>query len=907
VGITDHLSDECIEYLKASKSLAAKLGSSYLEAHHVFWFLLQQEPIRSSLVTQWSVRSSDLEVPPEFQIAEGNQQPVGSMTVAPSLAEAAEWSRRRKNETGRPVGPAEFCAGLLLQNSVRQTLPADRYDRLRNCLCPVAQIEVRPRQLPSSVTRFGRVLTTQEAVSGLPQLIGRDAVMIDTMAGLIQRNQRSVMLLGPAGVGKTAIALELARRILEDRVPSQLRGCHVVELTANRFISGTKYRGQLEEQVESFLKAASARTDLVLFMDEFHAFAGLGRDSESGYSVMDALKPAIADGRLRIISSTTEAEYARYVQADGALRRRFVIVRVPEPATEAVRAILAAHAALLEEHHHISIPSCLLDDVLALAGQYAADTSDPARSIALLSRSAALRQLKAEGVLPGMEEGQSPSERDACLTLSDLHAVLSAEIAAPIGRDVGEEATALIESLSRVIGQDAATAEVRRQVLQARSTLRDSTKPRCALLLAGPSGVGKTYCAEMLARGLFGSTSRLVRLDMSEYSQEELAISKLLGSTPGYVGYGEGGTLTRPLRQTPHCVLLLDEFEKAHPEVWNLFLQALEEGSVTDGRGFVASLRHCYVIATTNAGERDRRTPMGFLSSDEGEPRPVTGHEVAEAMLAAGFPRELLGRFSAIIRFERLGLDAIERIVEQRLEEFAEKLEAVGRNLRYDASSLVHRIARMADGRLGARSAASVIDRLLSQEVGAAEQCQPRAWANVTAIRLIYYPSYAQSGGRAPVPLLVLDPAGAVADSLPCLWPDAQIERCTEPAVADMLAVDTSLGFNDVLVLPRPDEPVEEVVKVVDRLLDGAPRVSLGLIVPPGADSAAIEAGLMTLSERERGRVKIHSADAPADVIRQTAEAAIERARAARLDGIGPGAVRRWHDLEKHELVIALG
>ena len=519
----------------------------------------------------------------------------------------------------------------------------------------------------SILARFGRDLTALAAKGSLTIADGRDAELREILRALCRQTKNAPLLIGEPGVGKTAIVEELANRIAKGDVPVALLGKRVVEITMSSLVAGTKYRGEFEERMEKLVREARENTDILLFIDEIHSLVGTGSAEGSSMDAGDVLKPALARGEIRVLGATTPRDYAQTIEKDGSLARRFQTIRVEEPSPDASRVIANGRCASLEAHHGVTILPEAVEAAVTLSIRYLPDRKLPDKAIDLLDEACVRLRVRSFA-------GKLTTEVDADLVAE----ALSAKTGIPLQRLTESDQKRLLRMedvlRTRVVGQDDACKSVAERVRLARAGLRDPRKPIGVFFFLGPSGVGKTELAKAISEFMAGNDSELIRVDMSEY-QEKHTISRLVGSPPGYVGSEEEGQLTRRLRQRPASVVLLDEIEKAHSDVWDLFLQVFDDGRLTDAQGRVADCRHAIFVMTSNAGSdlwRRDRGAVGFgAGRDEGhvEMQMPAQAEVRER-LQKTFRPEFLNRVDEFVLFHPLGvpeLAAIARIQIDRL------------------------------------------------------------------------------------------------------------------------------------------------------------------------------------------------------------------------------------------------
>lgn len=517
---------------------------------------------------------------------------------------------------------------------------------------------------PKALEIFARELSDPKLAEKLDPVIGRDQEIERVTEILCRRTKNNPILLGEPGVGKTAIAEGLAKRLAAGTVPAPLKGKRLFAIDLALLVAGTMYRGEFEARLKQLIDEAKEDPNVILFIDEIHTIVGAGSTSGS-LDAANMLKPALARGEVRCIGATTWSEYKKFIEPDAALERRYQPVDVPEPTKEVTRQILSGLKERYEQHHKISYHAEALDAAVRLAERYLTDRFFPDKAIDLLDEAAAHvnnrrpdPNTKKKGAKTGAKKASA-----VVVQASDIAAVVSRLSRVPLTSILLAEKEALRgleERLATVIlGQPKAVQAVSETVQRARLGLSDPRRPKASFLFVGPSGVGKTELARVLAKELFGKEDALHRLDMSEFSEAH-TVSKLLGSPAGYVGYREQNRLTDTLRKRPNSVLLLDEFEKAHPDVQHLLLQILEEGQLTDGTGKTVSLRNAYVVVTGNVGaDLLQRGSLGF-----GDTAATSGFESrVHEQLKERFRPELLNRFDKIVVFNPLSKEALETLV----------------------------------------------------------------------------------------------------------------------------------------------------------------------------------------------------------------------------------------------------
>ena len=532
--------------------------------------------------------------------------------------------------------------------------------------------EERPASATRLLDQFSRDLTALAANESLDPVIGREKEVKRVIEILARRRKNNPALIGEPGVGKTAVAEALAIAIAQGKVPPDLAQKRLVSLDLSSMIAGTKYRGEFEERVKNILNEVRRAGDVILFLDELHTIVGAG-SAEGAIDAANILKPALGRGDFQVIGATTTEEYRKYIEKDAALERRFQPVVVEEPSPEEAEAILRGLLPRYERHHRLTISPSAVRAAVSLSQRYIPDRRLPDKAVDLMDEAASRTRLSG-----------SPSP---LVTGEDVAAVVSGWTGIPVtslSRSESDRLLNLEETLHhRVIGQDKAVSKLAKSIRRSRTGLKEPGRPVGSFLFLGPTGVGKTELCKALAEALFGTEKALIRFDMSEY-MEQHTVSRLLGSPPGYVGHDEGGQLTEAVRRKPWSVVLFDEIEKAHEDVWGVLLQALEDGQITDAQGRKADFRNCILILTSNVGARKiiSKTPLGF-STDTAHSKSFAEKAVMEEVKRT-FKPEFLNRLDDIVVFDQLDQAQLRHIAQGMLSQLALRLEDIGVSLRYD-------------------------------------------------------------------------------------------------------------------------------------------------------------------------------------------------------------------------------
>jgi len=681
---------------------------------------------------------------------------------------------------------AKVLKGELLRMIEAQREPEPTRPRPREALedsGPSRQrIPATRGEMPTTL-KFGKDLTLLARQGRLDPLVGREEQLRRTIRILGRRTKNNPVLVGEAGVGKTSIALGLAQRIVDGDVPDGLRGRQVVQLDLAMLLAGTRYRGDFEERLQDIISEVSqSNRRVILMIDELHMLVGAGGSGGSeggaGIDAANLLKPALARGELQCIGATTMEEYRTHIERDPALERRFQPVQVPEPSEEDAEKILGGLAPVYETHHRVRYSPAALRAAVRLSARYVSGRQLPDKAIDVLDEAGAkLRQESSHGkgsfakddkqremvaeaanlrkertALQVAERGESSREVEFLrvremelrerlwklevqlpaasgeildVTETDVAEVVAGWTGIPLAQVGTNEAVRLMgleEELHKsIVGQSEAVSTVSRAFRRSRSGLRDIGRPIAGLLFCGPTGVGKTALCKTLAKSVFGSEDALVRLDMSEY-MEKHTVSKLIGAPPGYIGYGEGGTLTEAIRRRPYSLLLFDEVEKAHPDVFDTLLQLLDDGRLTDSRGRTVSFANTLVVMTSNIGSRqvargaDGGGGIGFSPEEDEEGKP-RGSKYLQDLIAdelkAFFRPEFLNRIDEVVVFKALDRKDVAAIADIELAKVVARLNEKGASMEFTERFKEHVVANGFDPKYGARPLRRAITRQL--------------------------------------------------------------------------------------------------------------------------------------------------------------------------------------------------
>lgn len=535
--------------------------------------------------------------------------------------------------------------------------------------------DAQPRQPgEDAMEGFSFDLTKAAREGKLDPVIGRDQEISRVIEILGRRKKNNPMLIGEPGVGKSAIVEGIALRIASGEIAPSLAKKRIVSLDIGAVVAGTKFRGDFEKRIKNIIETAKSDPDLILFIDEFHTIVGAG-GAQGSLDAANMLKPALARGEIQCIGATTVDEFTKIVEKDGALDRRFQKITVSSTDVAQTIAILGKIKSNYEQFHGVTYTDAAIEACARLSDRYVSGRALPDKAIDALDEAGSLVRLTA-----------SDGSRSKEVTEEDIATVVSKMTGIPVTKVAESEAGRLMKMeerlRSRIIGQDAAIASVVRAIRRNRAGLKDPNRPIGSFLFFGPTGVGKTRLAKTLAELLFDSEENMVRLDMSEY-MEKHAVSRLIGAPPGYVGYEEGGQLSERVRRNPYCVVLLDEMEKAHPDTFNVLLQILDDGRLTDSEGRIVSFKNTILIMTSNVGNRDLEAygnGIGFATA--GRDIEKNREAVLEKAIAKAFPPEFVGRLDEKIYFRNLEKEDIEKIIDIELKDLKTRVKEAGYELR---------------------------------------------------------------------------------------------------------------------------------------------------------------------------------------------------------------------------------
>ncbi len=777
----DKFTDRARKVLTLAQDEAQRFNHNYIGTEHLLLGLVREgEGVAARVLENMNVELPKVRTAVEFIIGRGDRPVVGEVGLTPRAKRVIELAIDEARRLGHNyIGTEHLLLGLVREGEgiaagVLESLGVN-LDKVRHEVIRVlsqsssagpAQETKRASKTPT-VDQLGINLTEAARLGKLDPVIGREKEIERVIQILSRRTKNNPALIGEPGVGKTAIAEGLAHRIVNGDVPETLLNKRVLTLDIGSLVAGTKYRGEFEERLKKIIEELRSTNDAVLFIDELHTLVGAGA-AEGAIDAANILKPPLARGELQCIGATTLDEYRKYIERDAALERRFQPVMVEEPTLEQSVEILMGIRERYEQHHKVTITDDAVKAAVDLSIRYITDRHLPDKAIDLIDEAASRVRLRYASAPPPLREAQKDldritREKDSAINsqeyeeaatlreteaaarqkVDDLRAAWQASISneqpkvdeeeiaqvvamwtgIPVTRIAEEESERLLhmedDLHKRVIGQQEAIEIVSKAVRRARAGLKDPKRPIGSFVFLGPTGVGKTELAKALAEFMFGSEDALIKIDMSEF-MERHNVSRLVGAPPGYVGFDEGGQLTEAVRRKSYAVVLLDEIEKAHPEVFNMLLQILEDGHLSDAKGRRVDFRNCIIIMTSNLGARQLQTnsSLGFRQQgDTDEARATASYELmrekVDKELKATFRPEFLNRIDATVVFRSLTVEEIRLIVDLMLARVRDRLKAQGMALEVTQAAKDHIIKIGYDVAYGARPLRRVIQNMV--------------------------------------------------------------------------------------------------------------------------------------------------------------------------------------------------
>jgi ATP-dependent Clp protease ATP-binding subunit ClpC len=760
--------------MQFAREESARLGHNYIGTEHLLMGIIKEGKGKAvTVLTNLGLNLETVKQSVEDYVAtSGGTMTIGEVPFTPRAKQILEVAANEAKEMKTQFVDVEHLLLALLKDKegvAAQILAAfgvDYKTALEETLAVLegkttGRKEKGKKSKTPFLDHFGRDLTQLAREGKLDPVIGRKKEIERVTQILSRRKKNNPILIGDPGVGKTAIVEGLAQRIVEKRVPQILLDKRLVTLDMGGVVAGTKYRGQFEERIKAVLNELQQNPDVVIFIDELHTIVGAG-SAEGTLDASNMFKPALARGELQCIGATTLDEYRKYIEKDGALERRFQTIMVEPPSVEDTIEIVKGLRASYEAHHHVRYADQVVAYAVRQADRYISERYLPDKAIDVIDETGSRVHLarlsppeeigKLEGEIQELDRKKLESSerqdfeeaarlRDQALNLrealqqkrrsweeevrnevvevteDDIAEVISSMTGIPMARLATSESERLLrmeEELKKaVISQEKAINMVSRAIRRSRAGLQDPKHPIGSFIFLGPTGVGKTYLAAKLAEFLFGNEEALITVDMSEY-MEKFAVSRLIGAPPGYVGFDEGGQLTEKVRRRPYSVVLLDEIEKAHPDVFNILLQILDEGRLTDSTGRKVDFRNTVLIMTSNVGSRDIGSGgvLGFQKSDAETIQEKMEGKITEA-LKKTFNPEFINRIDDVVIFHQLGREDIARIIDTELEKFKARLTDRNIKVRVTPGAKAMIADKGFDQTYGARHLKRTIQKLL--------------------------------------------------------------------------------------------------------------------------------------------------------------------------------------------------
>ncbi|MGB4564680.1 MAG: ATP-dependent Clp protease ATP-binding subunit [Dethiobacteria bacterium] len=768
------------QVLVLAQEEARRLTHNFIGTEHLLLGLIREgSGVAARALQNMGVDLNKVRQEVERIVPKGNKAPTHGISYTPRAKRVVELSIEEGQNLGHNyVGTEHILLGLIREGEgIAAQVLANLGVDLKRARKEVIQLlggedaisrpggEEKAGPQTPTVDAFGRDLTKLAREGKLDPVIGRDKEIERVIQVLSRRTKNNPCLIGEPGVGKTAIVEGLAQRIVEGHVPEILRGKRVVTIELAAVVAGTKYRGEFEERLRKLMAELRQAGNVMVFIDALHTIIGAGA-AEGAIDASNILKPALARGELQCIGATTLDEYRKHIEKDPALERRFQPIIVGEPTKEESLAILKGLRDRYEAHHRVKITDEALEAAVKLSDRYITDRFLPDKAIDLIDEAASRVRIRNYTAPPDLKEREERLEtlrqekeaavrnqefelaaklRDeehkykeeleelkkeweqkmgtsdlAMVTEEDVAYIVSSWTGIPVKKLAEEESERLLnlEAIlhQRVIGQDEAVRSVARAIRRARAGLKDPKRPVGSFIFLGPTGVGKTELARALAEALFGDERAMIRLDMSEYMEKHTA-ARLIGAPPGYVGYEEGGQLTEKVRRQPYSVILFDEMEKAHPDVFNILLQILEDGRLTDGKGRTVDFRNAVIIMTSNVGASYlRRTTLGFGQSDQDSDYESMKERILEE-LKRTFRPEFLNRVDDYIVFHALNEEHISQIVDIMLKDLGRRMSEYNLSLEVSEEARKQLVKEGFDPTFGARPLRRVIQKRLEDGI----------------------------------------------------------------------------------------------------------------------------------------------------------------------------------------------
>ncbi len=726
----ERFNDKAIQVILLAQEECRRLGRNRVDLEQIFiGLLLENTSLAATVLKELGLTISSARAEVEKIVGRGAGFVGTEIPFTPKAKQVLEQAIEEAGQLSQNyIGPEHLLLGLTQDSEgvvakIFQNLGID-LTRVRTQVIrassEVAAVPAAPRSelkrpQVKAMFEFGTNLNQLATEGKIDPVVGREQEIERVIQILGRRTKNNPVLIGEPGVGKTALAEGLAQRIVNQDVPDLLRDKQVISLDLGQLVAGTRFRGEFEERLKQIMEEVRQAGNAILVIDEVHTLVGAG-SAEGAMDAANLLKPALARGELQCIGATTLDEYRQYIEKDAALERRFQPVMVEEPTVEDTIEILRGLRSRYESHHQLVISDEALLAAAQLSDRYISDRYLPDKAIDLIDEAGSRVRLR-------HNKQADPSPQ---VSAEDIAQVVAAWTGVPVNRLSESESVQLLhleDALhQRVIGQEEAVKAVARAIRRARVGLRNPNRPIASTIFCGPTGVGKTELTKALASIIFGSEDAMIRLDMSEYMEPQ-SVSKLIGSPPGYVGYGEGGQLTEAVRRQPYTVVLFDEIEKAHPDVFNLLLQLLEDGHLTDSQGRLINFKNTLIIMTSNLGSRaieKQGSGLGFIVTDSVTAQYNRTREQVNEALKQSFRPEFLNRLDEIIVFRQLTRDEVKQIAELLLKNVESRLREQNLQLEVSEAFKERLVTEGYDPSYGARPLRRTVSRLVEDNLAEA-------------------------------------------------------------------------------------------------------------------------------------------------------------------------------------------
>ena len=736
---SDNFTPNALEAVNKAITSAGSMGHTYVGTEHLLLGLLKVEDCAAAIIlNRFGIRLEAVKKRIDELIGTGERTKTNGSMLTLCAKRSINLAKKTASDISKTrVGTEHIlCAVINQQNSTAKGILYDLDCNISSLFLSCTQAveksasvgDQNKKRRPATLEKYAIEMVSQARKDGYDPCISRENEINRLIGILLRRTKNNPCIIGEAGVGKTALVEALATKIAQGSVPKSLENTMIYNLSLAQLLAGAKYRGDFEERLKNCIDDASSSNNVILFIDELHTLVGAGA-AEGAIDAANILKPMLARGEVRVIGATTFDEYTKFIEKDKALERRFSVVRLDEPSMEDAIQMICGIKEKYELHHGVRIPTEAVKTAVELSSRYMTERRLPDKAIDVIDEACTNVKLKAitiqsrsepdlakvfndyvqgkvtkEAYFEALSERAGKENVSLCVTSEDVESVVALQVSVPKLGDLSNRADQIGRLLSeRVLGQSEAISSLVSALKRSSSVLRSETKPICALMFSGATGVGKTELAKVLCEAVFGNADCLIRFDMTEFSEHH-SVSRLIGSPPGYVGFGTGGELTEKVKRKPFCILLFDEFEKADKEVAALMLQILDNGFITDSTGRRVSFKNSIIIFTTNA-LASKSSQLGFSGSAQ--------RSSAREGLSRVFSSELMNRLDCVCAFSPLGYETCKDIARARLEKLSCQLSSLGRSLCVTDEVLDYIVTKSDYKNFGARD----VLRVISEEI----------------------------------------------------------------------------------------------------------------------------------------------------------------------------------------------